>query len=300
MIDLHVHILPGLDDGPGDWETSVEMCRIAADDGIRTLVATPHFHEGLFEPDRQLIADRARELADRIADVCRIEILIGADVRIGPNLPAKIRDGVVPTLNDSGYLLLELPDGAPLPELQRIVFDLMVHGVRPVLTHPERNPQFQGREERLRPLVDAGVLVQLSAMSVCGGFGRAARRAAHRMLRLGLTHCLASDAHSRVRRPPRLSGAVAEAGRLIGPGAARRLVVENPDRILRGEEPAAPRPTREDRGPGLLTRLARRSVPFLSPHERKVERPDPERAPHAEHAGGVPEERRDRGGGGGA
>jgi protein-tyrosine phosphatase len=236
MIDIHVHILPGLDDGPADWDTAVEMCRIAAADGIATLVATPHIQEGVYMPERAAIRDRIEELRRRVAGIVAIEILEGADVHYSHDLPEQVRAGRIPLINGKRYLLLELPVNSVPPNLPEVVFQLRASGTIPILTHPERNTALQGREDQIEEMVRAGACVQISAMSLLGQFGSAAQRSANRMLKRGMVHCLATDAHSIKDRAPRLSPAVARAGRIVGERAARAMVCDIPARIIAGDD----------------------------------------------------------------
>jgi protein-tyrosine phosphatase len=235
MIDIHCHILPGFDDGPSDWDTAIDMCRIAAADGITHIVATPHVKEEVYRPSRQDIEAAVAELNRRIEGSHNLHILTGADVHFSADLAAQIRAGDIPLINGTNYFLLELPSTTIPVGLRQFVFDLRLMGVCPIVTHPERNSAIQEHEERLQELISGGALVQITAMSLTGEFGPAAMKSAERMLRLGFVHNISSDAHSTTVRPPVLSRAVERASQIVGEEAARSFVEGIPARIIAGQ-----------------------------------------------------------------
>jgi len=235
MIDLHSHVLPGFDDGAKDWDMAVEMCRIAAADGITQMAATPHIKEGIYDPEKKTIMAAVAELNQRISGSLDLEILLGADVHFSAELPMKVGMGSIPLINNRNYLLLELPANAIPLGLRQLIFELRLRGVFPILTHPERNTAIQGQEERLREFINGGALVQITAMSLTGEFGAAAKKSAERMIGLNLVHNMASDAHSTEVRPPVLSAAVAQVSRMAGAGVAEMLVSTIPAAIVRGD-----------------------------------------------------------------
>jgi len=240
MIDLHHHCLPGVDDGPRTLEEAVAQCEAAFEDGIRTVVATPHRLHPQFdcppEAARRAHADLAAALAARRIG---IELLLGAEVHCSEGLAAGLGDGsLLPLAGSRRWFLLELPHSHVPVNLDRVVFSLQIAGWYPLLAHPERNTELVERDGALAALRRQGVRTQLTAMSVTGGFGRAAREASERWLREGLVDVLATDAHGTGRRPPRLSEAVERAAAIVGREAADRLVGENPRRILAGMDPA--------------------------------------------------------------
>lgn len=240
MIDIHCHILPAVDDGSPDWETSLEMCAVASRDGIRKIVATPHVKAGVYDCDRSRIQQGIKELNARIPPELDIEVLEGADVHMAAGLIEKVKAGEVPTINNGCYLLLELPFNSVPPNIEQIVFDFKLAGIAPVISHPERNTFFQKNAGLLSSLVNAGALVQVTAMSLTGGFGRDARKSAEEMLKTGLVHAIATDAHSAIERPPVLSEAVKRASRLVGRRAAQMMVLDVPESIVQGRPIDAP------------------------------------------------------------
>jgi protein-tyrosine phosphatase len=234
MIDLHAHILPGLDHGARDWNEALEMCRLAVADGITTMAATPHVSD-MFPNSVESIATAAEELRERLADASiPLEIVAGGDYHIRPDLAPEN----VLTLNGNGrYFLLEFPyEVIPVGSERFIEILVEDRGLVPVITHPERIYSMHGRESRLAGMVEKGALVQITGESLTETFGPACRKSAERMLKKGLVHVIASDAHWANERPPVLSGSLAAAARIVGEEKARRLVHDNPRAILDGRD----------------------------------------------------------------
>jgi protein-tyrosine phosphatase len=256
LIDIHHHILPGLDDGPADREQALAMCRSAAANGITTIVATPHMLDGVY----RVTADQVRRgvealnrlLLERWTDrkeqterpsTSKLSppppppvILPGADVHLHEDLVAKVKRGDVLTINDTGaYLLLELPPTVMLSRLGRFLADMLAAGVRPILTHPERHPRIAEEDGELEGWARGGGLVQVTAGAYLGRFGRTAQEAAERWARAGLVHVIATDAHPLPGREPLLREAAERLQAVAGAEAAGRIVKGNPERIIRGE-----------------------------------------------------------------
>lgn len=232
MIDLHSHVLPGIDDGAATMYGSLEMARAAVADGIEVLAATPHVRS-----DYPTDAETMERLVDEVNAGLRGEGIPLAVVRGGELDLERLKD-----LDDdelrrfalagTKHLLVEFPyQGWPL-SLPETLFDLRVRGFVPVLAHPERNPEVQARPDRLQPLVHAGTLVQLTAASVDGRLNRASRDTAFALLELGLAHMVASDAHAPTIREIGLTGARAALG---DEELAEWLTAGVPGAIVRGE-----------------------------------------------------------------
>ena len=243
MIDLHSHVLPGVDDGVRTMRESLELLRAAHDDGTSRLAATPHVREDY--------PTTAREMELRHAELCGaareaaipVEVLPGGELDLG--YAAELDDDELRRFGLGGnpaLLLLEFPYlGWPL-QLPDFVFDLQLRGFRVVLAHPERNVDVQQEPERLRPLVDGGVVVQLTAASLDGRLGGGPRRAARQLLDARLAHLVASDAHAPDVRSAGLSEAAAAVG---GRALARWLTDDVPAALLDGRElPERPEPPR--------------------------------------------------------
>jgi protein-tyrosine phosphatase len=274
MIDLHAHILPELDDGAESLEESVEMCWISYRDGVRTIVATPHILPGIYKNSRSTILAKTQELNEAIkkfgvgsSPACTkrfgegrefgvqdsdasthprtgaLKILPGADVHFSPNLLQLCENGEIVTVNDDGrYLMVEF-DFMTLPyQGEEVLFQLIAHGIIPVITHPERNLEIARDPRRYYQMIKMGCLGQVTAMSLTGEFGSEAKRVADRLLAHRLIHFIASDTHSVRERPPLLSPAVREAEKRIGSEEAQRMVTEYPRALLEGRRPDVPKP----------------------------------------------------------
>jgi protein-tyrosine phosphatase len=237
MVDIHCHLLPGVDDGAADWEVCLEMGRVAAADGITTIVATPHWPLNNEAPS----AERVRELAAEVQELfntegIEIRVLPGHELMILPESPDELASGRALTIGGtSRYALLETPYHHLPFYLREIVFQVQSRGFTPVLAHPERNPTIQTKPETLQEYLEAGCLVQVTAGSILGSFGASPKRAAEFLLRQGWCHVIASDAHSANSRPPALAAARAAAAEIIGENAAACAVTTTPEEILAGQ-----------------------------------------------------------------
>jgi protein-tyrosine phosphatase len=227
MIDIHCHILPAIDDGPKDIETSLQMMRIARDDGIAHIIATPHYRYNDEGPTAKDITDRAELLRAKAAEEgISINILSGADIGLNYELIDGIENKGVPTLNSSRYFLIELPDLIP-PNLENLFFTAELSGLIPIITHPERNYSFFSSPKKLEDFRASGSLVQLTAMSITGEF---------MLLKKGLVDFIATDAHSTGSRKPILSKVYKEVTRLLNEKEASRLLIDNPRAVIEDRE----------------------------------------------------------------
>jgi len=244
MFDIHAHILPFLDDGPEDWEESLEMCRIASADGIKTIVATPHIVKGLYDNSPEEISagtQRLNELID--SNGIELSVLPGAELHISPDIPERLANGESLTINGNGkYVLIEIPFEVVPKGMGQLVFELLIKGVRPIISHPERNRVFQKKPELLFDFVSQGALSQVTAGSLSGVLGRRVRKCAFKLLERNLAHVIASDAHSSNRRSPVLSESVKAAEEIVGKERALEMVTTIPLSIIEGREVSIPDP----------------------------------------------------------
>ena len=254
MIDLHSHILPGVDDGPRTLEGSLELARAAVAAGTSTILATPHINNdrGI---DAALVADGLATLRPALAEAgIPLEVLPGGEIAIWRL--ADLDDDALRSLALGGgpYLLVESPF-SPVGAFEPIVLDLHMRGHRVLLAHPERCPAFHRDPSRLAALVDGGVLVQITASSMTGAFGSTVRRFTSTMLLEGLVHVVASDAHDAIKRPPgQTAGFAALERELKGLGAQQQWMTELVPRAIVDGTPLPERPPLPRRG-GLLSRL---------------------------------------------
>jgi len=234
MIDLHCHVLPGVDDGARSLEEAAAMCRLAARDGCEAMVATPHQRRGeWWNADREGLAALAGELQDAVGPGFRV--YLGGEVHVDPELLAEVEKlpggGVLP-LAVSRYLLAELDSlGTPRRPIH-LVHELVVAGWRPILAHPEFIPWLAPDPDLVARLVALGATTQVTAMSVTGDFGRRPQNDCFALLDAGLVHFVASDSHGVRRRPPGLKRAYSLIAGRWGEDVARRLVADNPRAVV--------------------------------------------------------------------
>jgi protein-tyrosine phosphatase len=241
MVDIHCHLLPGVDDGPETLEESFEMAEMALADGITHIAATPHCNEVYpFDGERSLAL--CQELAGRMGG--RLNLATGCDFHLSyENVEAATASPARFALNQRHYLLLEFADFSLPPFLDRALERLQSAGLKLIVTHPERNPLVRAAPERLRRWIDAGCYAQVTAQSLTGRFGPAAERAALEYLDRNWVHFVASDAHNARSRPPRLRKAYDLVAARRGPEVARALFQDNPLAAWQGEPlPWTPEP----------------------------------------------------------
>lgn len=243
MIDIHAHVLPGIDDGAETVQETVEMCRLAFDDGIDTIVATPHMNTGRYNTSKEVVLGLVDEV-NRILkqEGIKLTVLPGADVRVDGELSEKIEDGRVVTVNNKrSHIMVEFPDYSLLPEIDRWVFQLQLKGITPIFTHPERNHVVRGNLQILYRWVELGGLLQITSYSLLGFFGKDVRRFSEDLVRRGLVHLVGSDAHS-PKMPPFLSDAYHLTSKLVGLECADRIFHEYPEAIVHGKKVFPDRP----------------------------------------------------------
>ncbi|MCS6951683.1 MAG: CpsB/CapC family capsule biosynthesis tyrosine phosphatase [Bryobacterales bacterium] len=232
MIDIHAHILPGMDDGPQTLEESLAMLEVAVAYGTTDIVATPHANlQYAFDPE--LADGKIAEL--RRAAQGKIRIHRGCDFHLSyDNIQDALARPAKYTVNGKKYLLVEFSELLIAKTTNDIFARMQAAGITPVITHPERNIQLHRRLEQIEQWVAAGCLVQVTAQSLLGKFGKPAREFAEELLRRRLVHVVASDAHDAKRRPPRLDQAFELVAHKFGPRRAERLFLLNPGAVIAG------------------------------------------------------------------
>lgn len=238
MIDLHSHFLFDVDDGARTIEDSLEMLRLAREDGVRTMVATPHQrHPAGYDVPPALARARLLEIEAAVArEGLDIELRLAAEIHFSEDIPGGLASGLLLPLSENGrYFLLELPVTTIPGNIREVIFGFQLAGRFPVLAHPERNFEVMDNPAIARDLSERGVLMQVTAMSITGAFGRKSEKAAKKLLKWGVVDVIASDTHNPLRRPPGLADGVAVAARIVGAEEAESLVTEVPRRILAGE-----------------------------------------------------------------
>lgn len=256
MIDLHSHVLPGIDDGPADLAGSVALAEQSARQGVTVLAATPHARHDYPDVDLAALPQACAEVQAALPSGTSIEIVTGAEVDLLWAVQASDEELRLASFARRGTdLLVETPYGELPANFENLLFTITVRGFRILLAHPERNPTFQADRSRLAALVERGLLVQITAPALVRPPRSRSRRFALELIERGLAHVLSSDAHSAAGfRPPLLAQARAVVAR-IDPHRAEWMVAEAPAAVLRGEWVAPPPPLRAR---SLTSRLGRR------------------------------------------
>jgi protein-tyrosine phosphatase len=232
MVDIHSHILPDVDDGARSWEMAVHMCHIAAQDGIEHMVATPHAN-GQFAYDRDWLRGVLNELRQRVGP--KPKLSLGCDFHFSyENLESLTTAPHRYTIEDTPYLLVELSDFSVPPTVTNELADLLLRGLQPIITHPERNLLLQRRPERVLEWVQHGCAVQVTASAFSGRWGEKAKKVARWLMDREAVHILATDSHSVEGRPPILSDARDLVARAFGQAVAQALVDDNPRAVVSG------------------------------------------------------------------
>ena len=232
LVDIHSHILWGLDDGSRDLSESLAMLEMAYARGTTDIVATPHANYR-YKFDSGIIAERVAELRALMPSFPRIHL--GCDFHLNVhNVEDALANPHKYTINGLNYLMTEFPD-LIIPTTSEEILRLLIEaGITPVITHPERNQILQGSLERLEEWVSMGCLLQVTGQSLSGGFGRKAQEVAWQLLTDRLVHVIASDAHDTTERPPRLDLAWKAIKHKMGEAVATSLFIDNPSAIIAG------------------------------------------------------------------
>lgn len=243
MIDIHVHILPGFDDGAADIEMSIKMAEMAVANKIHHIIATPHIIHTLSEHTCDEIKTAVAQLNILLAQKSiTLKIHPGAEYYLEPDLTARAAAGELQTLNNSQYLLVELPAGQVPPYTEQTLYELQMQGLIPVIAHPERNNGFISNPKLLSELTSRGNICQITTGSIVGIFGQKVKKTALYFLRQGWGHVIASDAHSNHNRTPQLLSAAREIKKIGGEKLSHALLFDNPSSIIDGK-PIQPLPS---------------------------------------------------------
>lgn len=234
MIDIHHHLLPGVDDGAKDEVMTLEMLKIAVEEGITKICATPHYILGYnqYEEYTGILekVQRVNELAQQ--NNLPIEIYPGNEVFIDSDIENWVLNKKVVTMNHSKYLLVETSMSGIPDFIDHVLYQLQLKGIAMILAHPERYRNVQKDPNRLIPLIEKGMLVQVNVGSIMGFFGEESQRTAENLIKHNMVHFVATDAHSNQRRAPRYKEAYQQVAQWIGQDKANLLFIENPQKVI--------------------------------------------------------------------
>jgi protein-tyrosine phosphatase len=245
MIDLHCHVLPGLDDGPRFLKESLDMARTAVNNNIQTIVATPHSLNGFFVNTWESIVKVTSSVQDALQrENIELNIYPGVEVQMGPDLFEALERGEAATINNNGrYMLVEFPAFSMPAGAREFIFKLKLQDITPIIAHPERHLILQHDLNQLHELVNQGALCQLTALSLTGEFGGTVKKSAEEMIRTGLAHVIATDAHFDNDRINALAKSVDLAAEVMQDySRAEQMVTKTPAAIINGEDVDLPEP----------------------------------------------------------
>ena len=237
MIDMHTHILPGIDDGSGSIEESIKMIKEAKEAGFTEIVSTSHYIEESYNFSKhereELIKNINKELERENVD---IKIYNGAEAYISTNLNQLIEKGEVPTINESKYLLMELPMHSEILYLDNIIYNLRTNGIIPIIAHPERYSYVQKNPKMLQDLINKGVLFQGNYGSIIGRYGKDVEKTLKKLLKNNMIHFLGTDTHRSESVYIQMDKILKKLEKLIGKEKLEFLSKRNPQKILNNED----------------------------------------------------------------
>lgn len=245
MVDIHCHILPGIDDGSPNLETSVGMCKTAREDGVTHVVGTPHLSD---EYEFSWEVNQAKRDELQKAAGAKPQLLLGCDFHLNDiNLDLLKASPDQFLIAQQNHLLVENSNYSLPPQLEAMFFNLRCRGIIPVLTHPERNPLWQRKPDLLKRLSQQDCVIQITAGSITGRFGKLSQKFCMEWMRQGIVHVVASDAHNTESRPLKLKHAFQIVAKEVDPDMADLLFVHNPTAIIEGNQVFPPQPPKKRR-----------------------------------------------------
>lgn len=235
LIDIHCHILPSVDDGPEDIIESIRMAKAAVEQGIKTIIATPHHQNGTYNNKKETIIKAVEQLNTHLKnEAVPLTVVPGQETRIYGEFARDINNNNIITLNETQYLFIELPFNHVPSYTEHILFQIKLKGLTPIIVHPERNRQIIENPDLIYEFVSKGALTQVTAASVTGHFGKKIKKFTEQLLEANLTHFIASDAHNISTRPFKMVKAFAEIDAKYGIEMVY-LLRENANLLLQGK-----------------------------------------------------------------
>ncbi|NMM65102.1 exopolysaccharide biosynthesis protein [Clostridium sp. P21] len=231
MIDIHTHILPGIDDGSKDMDYSIKMLKIAEDNGIKKIIATPHFYRGYYENKYEDVCKHIEDLKKKIVEISiNVEIFPGQEVFLDNHTLELYKDGAIKGLNNSKYVLVEFPMETMPKQALDMLYELKISGAVPIIAHPERYLYFMKKPSLINEFIEEKHLFQLNSGSVKGLFGKEAQKLSHTLIEHNICDFIASDAHSTGRRSPKIEEAIIQGDKLRA--GLKDKVTKNAEKIL--------------------------------------------------------------------
>lgn len=236
FIDIHSHILPGIDDGAKSHDEALRMLRIAVKNNIKVVIATPHYISGEKNASSEKVKKRLALLNELVhKNNLHIDIVLGNEIYYRSSIPMLLNMGEINTLAGSKYVLVEFNPMKNYEYIRDAVYKLLADGFIPVLAHAERYVELMQKKELLKELINMGACIQINAGTICGKMGRAAKQDAIWLLKKGYVHFVATDAHDSKKRTPCFNQAAKIIKRKFGKEMVEKLLVSNPEKILRDE-----------------------------------------------------------------
>lgn len=238
MVDIHCHILHGLDDGPKSLEQSMELCRELQKKGIEKIIATPHFISGDdYVPTVEEILEKVSFLQQELdKEDIKLKIYAGMEVYASHDTIERIKNNEVLSLNNSRYILIEFPFETIPRYISDLLFAMQLEGFTPIIAHPERYCSMYRKSKLLKELVEKGVLLQINSESIMGAYGKRAKKAANELLKAGMVHFIATDSHSLHRILSDKKEIEKRVSKICGVENTERIMYLNPQRVLKNEE----------------------------------------------------------------
>ena len=242
--DLHAHILPAVDDGAKSLEDTLQMARVAAEDGTEVILATPHRKDVTQDHSVEHVKNIIAEVNGLLpGQGIEVEMFLGMENHLDIDLPEEFTDGRALRMNGTRYALVELPFFGHPNFVNDVLFQIQLQGITPVLAHPERIESIQNNPLQLVEFVERGMLSQITGGSITGHFGSKGKKFTHSLLKRGLVHIIASDCHfPQGPRSPLLTPSVKAAAQLIGRERAVKMVVDTPRAVLYDQPVETDRP----------------------------------------------------------
>ena len=236
MIDIHSHILPNIDDGAKDKEMSLEMARLYIENGYREVIATPHWIEYGGTPKRDRVVEVLSAFNRRLeVEEIPLKVRLGNEFFITPKLLYYIEEKEGATLNNSDYVLVELPMREYPQYVESVLFDLQLKGYKPIIAHPERYAVFREDPNRLGKLISKGIYTQMNFPSIAGQYGKEVQKASNIFLEHNLIHMMGTDSHSNRRRSPKVKEAIGLLKKIVGEEEFKKMTSTRPEHIIRNE-----------------------------------------------------------------